>query len=63
MGTELPAGGTGPEQCPPPQGRGHRDRPQLAGLRVPLAEGDTLWVQEDPQVDKGRVQQPSHLCD
>lgn len=57
------AHGTVPEQCPLPQGHRHSDRPQLAELWFPLAEGDTLWIQEDPQVDKGRVQQPSHLCD
>ncbi|NXO71925.1 LPH hydrolase, partial [Phainopepla nitens] len=39
LGTEVP--GTGPEQCPPPQGRGHRDDRSWLG-------SGSLWLKVTP---------------
>lgn len=48
---------------PPPQGCSFSSRPQLAELWFRLAKGDTLRFPKDPEMDQGRVQQPSDLRD
>lgn len=45
------------------QGCCFSNRPQLAQLWLLLAKGGALWLPKAPEVDKGRVQQPSYLCD
>lgn len=49
--------------CPPLQGCCLSNWPQLAELWFLLAKGDAVWLPKAPAVDKGRVQQPSYLCD